>query len=224
VIHLAAACDETTRLLGSFGVALGPHGSLAIPDLGKVEAAYVHHSAMPVAVTALARMSPALARGKFPSIRLVDLVSKRPSMDGREVRALAAVCGVTIATHGSQGSAALFQAQLLTVIEWCELTALFSRAPTHAINGIDVKPRGFDFRTSQVEPAAMAEWRRAYKALPPVRQMMAATILWLYRGGPDKTWLLRLPCSWHAADAINTLGDAGALPDWGKLVALYPGW
>ena len=32
----------------------------------------------------------------------------------------------------------------------------------------------------------MAEWRRAYKALPPVRQMMVATIIWLYRGEPDK--------------------------------------
>ena len=52
----------------------------------------------------------------------------------------------------------------------------------------------------------MAEWRRAYKALSPVRQMMVATIIWLYRGEPDKTWLSRLPSTWHAADAIAGQG------------------
>jgi len=70
----------------------------------------------------------------------------------------------------------------------------------------------------------MAEWRRAYKALPPVRQMMVATIIWLYRSEPDKTWLGRLPSTWHAADAIAALQEDGALRDWGRLVALYPGW
>ena len=70
----------------------------------------------------------------------------------------------------------------------------------------------------------MAEWRRAYKALPPVRQMMVATIIWLYRGEPDKTWLARLPSTWHAADAVAALVEAGALRDWSRFVALYPGW
>src|SRR5262245_49274675 len=68
----------------------------------------------------------------------------------------------------------------------------------------------------------MAEWHRAYKGLPPVRKMMVATIIWLYRGEPDKTWLARLPSTWHAADAIAALLEAGALRDWGRLVALYP--
>ena len=70
----------------------------------------------------------------------------------------------------------------------------------------------------------MAKWRRAYKALPPARQMMVATIITLYRGEPDKTWLARLPSTWHAADAIAALQEALALRDWGRLVALYPGW
>jgi len=88
----------------------------------------------------------------------------------------------------------------------------------------DVRPRGVDYRTDQVDKEAMAEWHRAYKGLPPVRQMMVATIIWLYRGEPDKTWLARLPSTWHAADAIAALLEAGALRDWGRLVALYPGW
>ena len=70
----------------------------------------------------------------------------------------------------------------------------------------------------------MAEWRRAYKALAPVRQMMVATIICLYRGEADKLWLSRLPSAWHAADAVAVLKDEGALRDWGRLIALYPGW
>jgi hypothetical protein len=76
-----------------------------------------------------------------------------------------------------------------------------------------------------VDADEMREWRRRYKALPTLRQMMVATIIWLYRGGADKTWLARLPSTWHAADAVATLqGADGALRDWGRLVALYPGW
>jgi hypothetical protein len=33
-----------------------------------------------------------------------------------------------------------------------------------------------------------------------------------------------LPSTWHAADGVAALQDAGALRDWGRLVALYPGW
>jgi hypothetical protein len=53
---------------------------------------------------------------------------------------------------------------------------------------------------------------------------MVATILCLYRGEADKLWLARLPSNWHAADAVVALNDAGALRDWGRLIALYPGW
>jgi hypothetical protein len=94
-----------------------------------------------------------------------------------------------------------------------------------SINGIDIRPRGVDYRTDQVDAAAMTDWRRAYKTLPPARQMIVATIICLYRGGADKTWLARLPHTWYAADAIAALqGADGALRDWGRLVVLYPGW
>ena len=56
--------------------------------------------------------------------------------------------------------------------------------------------------------------------------MLIATILWLYTD--EKTvkrfWLQRLPCNWHAADAVNTLKHNDALRDWAQLVALYSGW
>jgi hypothetical protein len=212
-------------LLATFGVSYTPGYGVTIVDQEKAETAYIHHSSVPVAVVALSLTSMAIARLRFPYYRLVDLVAKRPAMDDREARAFAAVCGakVNIRFAGS-ALAPAFGAQLLHVIERFELEAFFTRDANRAINGIDVRPLGFDPRNGQTEPIAMANWRRAYKALPRTKQMMVATILWLYRGGPDKTWLHRLPCKWYATDAILELGIAGAAPDWGKLVALYPGW
>ena len=104
-----------------------------------------------------------------------------------------------------------------------QLDAFFTRDPSRSINGIDVRPGGVDRRTDAVDPKAMTEWRRAYKVASTVRRMMVATILCLYRGEADKLWLARLPSNWHAADAVAALNDAGALRDWGRLVALYSG-
>jgi len=215
-------------LLESFGIELLAGGLVVMTDFDKAAGAYIHHSAVPVAVVAMAIASPVFARGRFPKVRLVDVVAKAPSMDGREQRALAAVCGANIDSLPDGSSRApLFAAHLLDVIARYELDAFFLRDARLSINGIDVRPRGvdhFNYRTDQLDDAAMADWRRAYKALQPARQMLVATIIWLYRGGPDKIWLARLPSAWHAADAVAALRNAEALRDWGRLVALYPGW
>lgn len=52
----------------------------------------------------------------------------------------------------------------------------------------------------------------------------AASIVWLYRGRKDNCWLRRVPCTWHAADALKVLQSAEAITDWARLFALYPGW
>ena len=224
-MQAATIAAETTSLLESFGIELSAGGLVVMSDFAKAESAYIHHSRVPVAVVAMAIASPTFARGRFPKLRLVDVVAKAPAMDGREHRALAAVCGANIdgLPEGS-GRAPAFAAHLLEVITRYELEGFFLRDPRLSINGIDIRPRGFDYRTDQIDNAAMADWRRAYKALPAVRQMMVATIIWLYLGGADKTWLARLPSTWHAADAVAAMMSAGALRDWGRLVALYPGW
>jgi hypothetical protein len=220
-----AAAAETASLLESFGMELAAGGLLVMTDFAKAESAYIHHSRVPVAVVAMAIASPTFARGRFPKLRLVDVVAKAPSMDGREMRALAAVCGANIdgLPEGS-GRAPAFAAHLLDVIARYELNPFFTRVPDRAVNGIDVRPRGIDWRTEQVDADEMREWRRRYKALPPVRQMLVVTIITLYRGERDKTWLARLPSTWLAADAVAALLEAGALRDWGRLVAMYPGW
>jgi hypothetical protein len=55
-------------------------------DFAKAESAYVHHTRVPVAVVAMALASPTFAGGRFPKLRLVDVVARTPSMDGAEKR------------------------------------------------------------------------------------------------------------------------------------------
>jgi hypothetical protein len=220
-----ARTAETASLLESFGMELSAGGLVVMTNFAKAESAYIHHSAVPVAVVAMAIASPTFARGRFPKLRLVDVVAKAPLMDGREQRALARVCGANIDSlpEGS-GRAPAFAAHLVAVIARYEVGAFFTRVSDRAVNSIDVRPRGIDWRTEQVDADEMREWRRRYKAQMPVRQMSVATIICLYRGEADRTWLSRLPSSWHAADAVAALLEAGALSDWGRLVAMYPGW
>ncbi len=66
--------------------------------------------------------------------------------------------------------------------------------------------------------------RADYRAMTAAQQMLAASIIWLYRGGKDNRWLRRVPCTWHAADAIDEMRRRDALADWGRLIPLYPGW
>jgi hypothetical protein len=214
---------------------LSAGGLLVMIDFATAESAYIQHSRVPVAVVAMALASPTFARGRFPKLRLVDVVAKAPAMDDIEKRALAAVCGVNIADvpFGSSLVPA-FAAHLMEVITLYKLDALFVRDPSRVFNSIDIRPGGIDRRTDAVDPKAMVEWRRAFKVLPPARQMIVATIICLYRGEADTLWLARLPATWHAEDAIATWHAAGAittlaladgaLRDWGRLVALYPGW
>src|SRR5215467_1904971 len=99
------AADETASLLKAFGIELSAGGLVVMTDFAKAEKAYIHHSSVPVAVVAMAVASPVFARGRFPKLRLVDVVTKVAAMDGREMRALATVCGAHIDSlpEGSMG-------------------------------------------------------------------------------------------------------------------------
>ena len=89
-----------------------------------------------------------------------------------------------------------------------------------------MRPRGFDWtQTDPPElPGGLQKWRSDYRKLPPDRQLLVATILQLYLQGPDRHWMVRVPKHWHAAEGIEVLRAQGALADWGRLYALYPGW
>lgn len=217
---------DTFELLDGFGLALGA-GGVEMTDFDLAGQCYVHHTQMPVALVGYALVSPAFARGRFPDVSFIDLIRKRPSMDEREAVALAAVCGVEVEPP-FWGNPEPFAAHLWDVIARYELGAFFVRVARSYGNGDHqaMRPRGFDWSDpGQPEiPGAIAKWRKDYKVLPAARQLMVATILQLYMQREDKTWMVRVPKKWHAAEGIEILRDAGYLKDWAKLIARYPGW
>jgi hypothetical protein len=85
-------------------------------------------------------------------------------------------------------------------------------------------PRGYNRETGAIIEAEMMQWRSDYRSLAPERQMLAATIVWLYQHGADSTWLRRVPCTWSAIEALDYLRDADCLAQWQRLVATCPGW
>jgi hypothetical protein len=72
-----------------------------------------------------------------------------------------------------------------------------------------IRPAGYDFHSDAVIPIAMEQWRADYRAMAAHRQMLAASIIWLYRGGKDSCWLRRVPCTWRAADGLHALRSGG---------------
>ena len=82
----------------------------------------------------------------------------------------------------------------------------------------------YDERTGEIFAAEMTTWRSDFRALAPEHQMVAATIIWLYRAGRDSIWLRRVPCSWRAAEALNYMREAGVFKTWLKLITNHPGW
>ncbi|MFX9042627.1 hypothetical protein ABTN45_19355, partial [Acinetobacter baumannii] len=82
------------------------------------------HSKEPVALVGFARASIAFARGRFPKMSLMRLVTKRPALDDGEVIALGALCGVDVRPP-FYGRPAPFVDQLLGVIENYDLGDLY---------------------------------------------------------------------------------------------------
>lgn len=212
---------STETILDEFGVALDVDGGLDFVNMARAEAGYVHHSRMPVALAAIAAISPAFARGRFPKVRLTDLVAKRPAMDEDEAVALAAVGGAD-ARPPFWGRQDRFHAFLLEVIDRHAIGHLF----LHDVDGhglMGFRPLGY---VDDTRDADLKRFRAAIKCLNEGRRIMVATIITLYRGDAERDmWRKGGWANWHAADALAILsGDTQLRADWHKLVALYPGW
>lgn len=214
-------------LLDDLGLAIGSAGGVEMIDFDLAGGGYVHHTRVPVALTGYALVSQPFARGKFPEYGFLGLIRARPSMDETEAEAFAAVCGVDVAPP-FWNNPGPFAFHLWDVIDRYELGDFFQRVPGQYSGGdhYAMRPRGFDFTDPNWPeiPGALAEWRKAYRALPAARQLMVATILGLYNQADDKIWLVRVPKKWHAAEGVDIIKGAGYLADWARLVALYPGW
>lgn len=197
-------------VLGSQRVAIsqpgGSHGDLAEP----------------LEVIRLSLESADAARERFPNYRLTRLVEARLELDEIDVGQLSNILGVDL-QRPTPGVLRPFDAHLRKVIDRYGLGALFGddgHAPYHHA----IRPTGYDFHRDEVIPTGMEQWRADYREMSDERQMIAASIIWLYRAGKDNVWLRRVPCTWHASDAIACMSAAEALVDWARLYALYPGW
>jgi hypothetical protein len=170
----------------------------------------------------LAATDPAAAVEAFPDFRMTRLVAARFDMDPVEAGNFLGLCGAApmpIPQHADPA----FHGQLLRTLGRYGLASLFvDDAPGRHHHAI--RPRGYDYTADAVDPRGMEIWRADYREMKPAQQMLAASIIWLYRGGKDHVWLRRVPCNWQAVEALRTLRESGTLPDWGRLIFLFPGW
>lgn len=116
-----------------------------------------------------------------------------------------------------------FHEALQQTIRQLQLFKLFARRDDAEYHR-SILPAAYNERTGEHYPQAMARWRADFRAMSPEQQMMAATIIWLYRSGPDSIWLRRVPCTWRASEALHYMHDVGCLSLWLRLIARYPGW
>jgi hypothetical protein len=178
--------------------------------------------AEPIAVVQLALRSPGEAKAHFPSYRLTRFVASRLQLDDLDMESFSEILELNL-VNPSIEQRRPFDYQLRHVIGRYKLQALFSDdgpGPHHHA----IRPTGYDFRSDTVIPTDMERWRADYRRMANHRQMLAASIIWLYRGGKDNCWLRRVPCIWHVVDALHDLRSAGAIADWAWLFVLYPGW
>lgn len=174
------------------------------------------------ALMRMALVSPQHAKERFPDFRLTRLVTARLDMDDTDAVVFANIIDREL-LDPFRTIQRPFDYHLRNIIRNYRLGALFSDDGP-GLHHHAVRPTGYDFDRGEVVAAGMEQWRADYRAMNTERQMLAASILWLYRAGPDNRWLRRVPCTWHAVDAIAHLRRAGALGNWGGLITLYPGW
>ena len=176
----------------------------------------------PLALIALALESAEIAKQRFPDYRLTRLVSARLDLDETDISRIPDICGADVLRQ-IPGVVRPFDHQLRYVIGRYGFERLFNddgAAPYHYA----IRPRGYDYHRDEVIPAGMERWRADYRAMSDERQMLSASVIWLYRAGKDNVWLRRVPCTWHAADAIALMKSANVMTDWIRLFAFYPGW
>lgn len=173
-----------------------------------------------VAAVRVALLPQNLIASRLDDMRLEDLVLDLLDLDESEAAQLEALSGSKVPFHRSPES---YCESLLQAIRQLRLFKLFAR--THGgDHHRSVCPAAYNERTGGHHPEEMARWRTDFRAMAPEQQMMAATVIWLYRSGPDSIWLRRVPSTWKASEALHYMQDAGCLTLWLQLIARYPGW
>lgn len=174
-----------------------------------------------LAIIVAAQHSPPLCLDHFSRFRLSALVIRCLDMHFDEAELLAWLGDQSIMVY--QRTAENFYSILTETIDLQRLQLLFCHRENAEYHR-RIVPSAYNELTGEVYPAEMALWRANFRGMAPERQMIAATIIWLYQSGQDSTWLRRVPCTWSAPEALHYLKDTGCLPQWLRLLAAYPGW
>lgn len=166
------------------------------------------------------KYAPDAATSRLDEIRLEDLVLRLLDLDPEEAAQLESL-------SDSEGPLARnqehFYETLQQAIRQLRLFKLFTRTHDGEYHR-GVCPAAYNERTGEHYPQEMARWRADFRAMTPEQQMVATTIIWMYRAGPDSIWLRRVPCTWKASEALHYMHDTGCLSVWLQLIARYPGW
>jgi hypothetical protein len=151
----------------------------------------------------IAAADPAAAEQAFSDLRLTQIVVARFDMDVVEASCFLEFCGATAASSPHHTDAE-FHEQLRRTLDRYGLGGLFvDDGPGRHHHA--VRPRGYDYWVDAVDPKDTETWRADYRNMHPTRQILAASIIWLYRGGKDHVWLRRVPCTWRATEALHVL-------------------
>ena len=199
----------------------GHPGSVSATELNRLLQLLEDTADFPVPLIAASVVPSAPLPERFESVKLDQLVLQCLDMTPFEAEILAKVFGEKPCKP--LRTAESFYKNLQIAINECHLGALF--APVDGANWHrSIVPGAYNERTGQVYPDEMAKWRADFRAMAPECQMMAATIVWLYRAGSDSIWLRRVPTSWRAVEALRYMRDADVLDLWVNMITTYPGW
>lgn len=165
-------------------------------------------------------LSQDTATSRFDEMRLEDLVL---SLLDRDIEEAAKIDALSDSDSPFERSPERFYETLEQAIRQLRLFKLFARTHDGEYHR-SVCPGAYNERTGEHYPEEMARWRADFRAMSPEQQMVATTIVWMYRTGPDSIWLRRVPCTWKASEALHYMHDTGCLAVWLRLVARYPGW
>lgn len=157
---------------------------------------------------------------RLDEMRLEDLVLSLLDLDAERAAQLDAWSDADSLFERSPGR---FNEALQRAILQLRLFKLFART-YDGEHHRSICPAAYNERTGEHYPQEMARWRADFRAMSPEQQMMATTIVWMYRAGPDSIWLRRVPCTWKASEALHYMRDTGCLAAWLQLIARYPGW
>ncbi|HWT19006.1 MAG TPA: hypothetical protein VN280_08835 [Variovorax sp.] len=160
------------------------------------------------------------AASHLDAMRFEDLVLGLLDLDIEEAAQLGALSDFDAPFERSP---VCFYETLQQAVRQLRLFKLFARTHDGEYHR-SICPAAYNECTGEHYPEEMARWRADFRAMSPEQQMVATTIVWMYRRGPDSIWLRRVPCTWKASEALHYLRDTDCLAVWLQLVARYPGW